>query len=53
MIKGHKVIGLILIGQKLKVFRRGTEPFGVFTFLHRDIPEKALHAAKRYVHVTV
>ena len=30
--KGHKILGLILVGQEMKVIRRGTEPVEVFTF---------------------
>ena len=53
MPKGHKVLGLILVGQEMKVIRLGTEPVEVFTFWHKDMPNKVLYAAKRYVHVTV
>ena len=50
---GHKVLGLILVGQETKVIRRGTEPFEIFTFRHDDMPNEVLYAAKRYVHVAV
>ena len=30
--KGHKILGLILVGQEMKVIRVGTEPVKVFTF---------------------
>ena len=30
--KGNKVLGLILVGQEIKVIRRGTAPFDIFTF---------------------
>ena len=50
--KGHKVLGLIFIGQEIKVIRRGTEPVGVFTFRHKDMPNIVMCAAKRYVNVT-
>ena len=49
----HKVLGLILVGQEIKVIRRGTEPVKVFTFWRKDIPNKVMYIAKRYVHVTV
>ena len=51
--KGHKLFGLILVGQEMKVIRRGMEPVNVFTFRHEDIPNKVLYAANRYVYVTV
>ena len=51
--KGHKVLGLILIGQEMKVTRCGTEPVGGFTFQHEDMPNEVLYAAKRYLHVAV
>ena len=49
--KGHNVLGLILIGQEIKVIRRGTEPVEVFTFRHEDMQNEVLYAANRYVHV--
>ena len=51
--KGHKVLGLILVGQEMKVIRRGTEPVDVFTFRHEDMPNEVMYAAKRCVHVNV
>ena len=51
--KGHKVLGLILVGQEMKVIRRGTEPVQVFTFRHEDMPNEGMYTAKIYVHVTV
>ena len=30
--KGHKLLGLILVGQEMKVIRRATEPVEIFTF---------------------
>ena len=40
--KGHKVLGLIFIGQEIKVIRHGTEPVGVFNFRHKDTRKKYL-----------
>ena len=51
--KGHKVLGLILIGQEMKVIRRGTELVRGFMFWHKNIPNKVLYAAKVHFHVTV
>ena len=51
--KGHKVLGFILVGQEMKLIRRGTEPVKVFTFWHKDIPNEVLYAANIYVHFTV
>ena len=51
--KSHKVSGLVLIGQGIKVIRHIMEPVDIFTFLHGDMPNEELYAAKRYVHVTV
>ena len=53
MPKGHKVLGLILVGKEMKLIRRGTEPVKVFTFRHKDIPNKVMYAANRYMHVAV
>ena len=36
--KGHKVLGLILVGHDMKVIRRGTALVKVFTFKHEDMP---------------
>ena len=38
--KRHKVLGLVLIGQGIKVIRHSTEPVKIFTFLHGDMPNK-------------
>ena len=50
--KGHKVLGLILVGQEMKMIRHGTEPVKVFTFRHKDMPNEVVYDSKRYVHVT-
>ena len=51
--KGHKVLGLLLVGQEMNMIRHGMEPVEVSTFWHEDMPKKVLYYAKRYVHVTV
>ena len=51
--KGHKALGLIFIVQDMKFIIRGTEPVGVSTFRHEDMPNELLYSAKRYLNVTV
>ena len=51
--KGHKVLGLIFIGQEMKVIRSVRKPVEGFTFRHKDMPNKILNSVKRYVRVTV
>ena len=51
--KGNKLFGLILIGQEIKVIRRGMESVEFFTFRHEDMQNKVLYASKRYVHAAV
>ena len=51
--KSHKVSGLVLIGQGIKVIRHIMEPVDIFTFLHEYMTNKVLYAFKIYVRVTV
>ena len=38
--KGHKILGLILVGQEMKVIKRGMEPVEVFNFYTRIFQTK-------------
>ena len=51
--KGHKLLGLIFLGQEMKVIRCGIEPVGGCTFQHKNIPNEVLYSDNRYVNVTV
>ena len=51
--RGKKLLGLIFVGQEMKVIRRGTEPVEVFNFRHEYMPNEVLYSSKICVHVTV
>ena len=50
--KNHKLEGVVLVEEDVKVMRRGSDAIPVFVFTHANFPDKKIYAAKPYIHVT-
>ena len=47
-----RVEGLVLVGGKIRVVRRGIPATNTFIMSHEYLPNKELYATKRMVHIT-
>ena len=50
--KKHKLEGVVLVEEDMKVVRRGADVIPVFVFTHDSFPDKLFYSTKRYIHVT-
>ena len=49
--KGHKLEGLILVGDRNRILRRKGVEVPVYYFFHRDFVDDKFFALRRYIHM--
>ena len=52
-LNNHKLEGVVLLEEEMKVVRQGANAIPVFVFTYPDFLDKTLYSAKRYINVTI